>query len=447
MYSEDTLESLCDGIRDGEISADDMRKHAISANASQQKLNCFIGSRDLDAHFARPNDVLKCAPLYGIPFSLKDNICASGFPVTAGTPGMEGCIATRDAIIVRKLKSLGAVVAGKNNMHELSFGITSVNPRWGTVGNPTAPGYLAGGSSGGCAAAVAAGIVPIAIGTDTGGSVRIPAAFCGIIGFRPTSGHWSSAGIIPVSRTKDSPGLLTRTAKDALMIYELLSTGTRAPAKQMSTPCRIGLPASMWSNLNEDVRKHCWHAITRLIRAGFECVDLDDSAVADLNRIGTFTIPVYEFFMDFPRTLLSFGWANRINAIFDNIRDEAVRNIVHSNLSAQLISAADYSFAIQNVGLLRQQMKNLFTTQGVDFLAYPTVPRSVPHCSDAGRPELFSEVIRNTDLASNAAMPSVTLPVAPDGALPVGLSLDAPRGQDRRLLTMATSVEDVLNSS
>lgn len=231
------------------------------------------------------------------------------------------------------------------------------------------------------------------------------------------------------------------------MIHELLSTGTRPPAKQIRTPCRIGLPASMWSNLNEDVRKHCWHAITRLIRAGFECVDLDDSAVADLNRIGTFTIPVYEFFMDFPRTLLSFGWANRINAIFDNIRDEAVRNIVHSNLSAQLISAADYSFAIQNVGLLRQQMKNLFTTQGVDFLAYPTVPCSVPHCSDAGRPELFSEVIRNTDLASNAAMPSVTLPVAPDGALPVGLSLDAPRGQDRRLLTMATSVEDVLNSS
>ncbi|SIT43546.1 Indoleacetamide hydrolase [Paraburkholderia ribeironis] len=446
MHSENTLESLCGGIRTGAISAAEIRDRALSADAHLTNLNCFIRTRDLDAHFAKANDALKDAPLYGIPFSLKDNICVNGLPVTGGTPGMEGCIATRDALIVRKLKSLGAVVAGKNNMHELSFGITSVNPRWGTVGNPTAPGYLAGGSSGGCAAAVAAGIVPMAIGTDTGGSVRIPAAFCGITGFRPTSGHWSSAGIIPVSRTKDSPGLLTRTAKDALFLYDLLSPNSQLPVKQKSTRWRIGLPASMWNDLDDDVQKYCWHAVRRLTRAGFQCVELDDAVVADLNRSGTFTIPLYEFFMDFPRTLLSFGWGNRINAVFDNIRDNVVRNIIHANLGGQLISAADYSSAIQNIGVLRLQMNALFNTQQIDLLAYPTVPRSVPHLSDAERPGLFAEVIRNTDLASNAAMPSITLPVAPDDALPVGLSLDAARGQDRRLLALATSIEDILTS-
>ncbi|MBC8740220.1 amidase [Paraburkholderia sp. UCT31] len=446
MFSKNTVESLCGGIRTGALSAAEIRERALSADAHLKKLNCFIRACDPDAHFAKANDALKGAPLYGIPFSLKDNICVKGLPVTAGTPGMEGCIATRDALVVRKLRSLGAVVAGKNNMHELSFGITSVNPQWGTVGNPAAPGHLAGGSSGGCAAAVAAGIVPMAIGTDTGGSVRIPAAFCGITGFRPTSGRWSSAGIIPVSRTKDSPGLLTRTAKDALLLYDLLSPDSHLPTKQKNTRGRIGLPASMWTDLEDDVRKYCWHAVKRLTRAGFQCVELDDAVVADLNRTGTFTIPVYEFFTDFPRTLLSLGWGNRINAVFDNIRDKIVRDIIHANLGGQLISAADYSSAIQNIGVLRLQIDSLFSTQGIDFLVYPTVPRSVPHLSDASRPGLFAEVIRNTDLASNAAIPSITLPVAPDDALPVGLSIDAARGQDRRLLAAATSIEDILAS-
>ncbi|MBP0595492.1 amidase [Paraburkholderia sp. LEh10] len=446
MHLENTLQSLCDRIRTGELSAAEIRERTLGADVRAATLNCFIRTSDAEAHFARANDALKDAPLFGIPFSLKDNICVKGLPVTAGTPGLEDCIAKRDASIVRKLKSLGAVFAGKNNMHELSFGITSVNPQWGTVVNPAAPEHLAGGSSGGCAAAVAAGIVPIAIGTDTGGSVRIPAAFCGITGFRPTSGRWSSAGIIPVSRTKDSPGLLTKTAKDAQLLYELLSPEDRLPTKMKSTRRRIGLPASMWTELDDDVRKYCGHAISRLTRAGFQCIELDDSTVAALNKAGTFTVPIYEFFTDFPRTLLSLGWANRINTVFDNIRDTDVRDIIHTNLSGKVVSAQDYSSAIQKISALRMQMDTLFSNWDIEFLAYPTVPRCVPRVIDANRPGLFADVIRNTDLASNAAMPSITLPVAPDKSLPVGLSLDAARGQDRRLLAAATCIEEILIS-
>ncbi|MEM5373227.1 amidase family protein [Paraburkholderia azotifigens] len=446
MHFENTLQSLCNRIRTGALSASEIRERILGADVRAATLNCFIRTCDVETYFARSNDALKGAPLFGIPFSLKDNICVKGLPVTAGTPGMEDCIAKRDASIVRKLKSLGAVVAGKNNMHELSFGITSINPQWGTVVNPAAPEHLAGGSSGGCAAAVAAGIVPIAIGTDTGGSVRIPAAFCGITGFRPTSGRWSSAGIIPVSRTKDSPGLLTKTAKDAQFLYELLSPENRLPTKMKSTRRRIGLPASMWTELDDDVRKYCEHAIRRLTRVGFQCIELDDSAVAGLNKVGTFTVPIYEFFTDFPRTLLSLGWANRINTIFDNIRDTDVRDIVHANLSGKLISARDYSSAIQSIAALRMEINTLFSNWDIDFLAYPTVPRCVPRLIDAGRPGLFADVIRNTDLASNAAMPSITLPVAPNKSLPVGLSLDAARGQDRLLLAAATCIEEILIS-
>ncbi|PMS31237.1 amidase [Trinickia symbiotica] len=444
MYSQRTLESLCNDLRNDALSAAEIRGRALSAEANLTKLNCFIRGRDAEMHFGEANKLLKGAPLYGIPVSFKDNIYVKGLPVTAGTPGMADCIAPHDASIVSKLKSLGAVVAGKNNMHELSFGITSVNPRWGTVGNPVAPGYLAGGSSGGCAAAVAANIVPVAIGTDTGGSVRIPAAFCGITGFRPTSGRWSSAGIIPVSRTKDSPGLLTRTARDARFLYELLSRDGRLPTEHEGSRCRIGLPASMWTDLDDDVGKYCRHAIKRLTRAGFECIEVNDEIASTLNAPITFTVPLYEFFIDFPRALFSVGWEKNIKTVFDNIGDDDVHKVVHAHLSGRLICPADYTSAMRNIGRLREQMDALFCACGIDLLAYPTVPRNVPHLSEAGRPELFAEVIRNTDLASNAAMPSITLPVAPADALPVGLSLDAARGRDRYLLAKATHIENIV---
>ncbi|ATO31312.1 Mandelamide hydrolase [Dickeya dianthicola] len=445
MHSEYTLESLCSDLRRGTVSAAEIRQRALNIEAKNSQLNCFIrSSGDAEEHFAEADDSQKGAPLYGIPVSFKDNICVAGLPVTVGTQGMADCIATHDAVIVRKLKSLGAVVAGKNNMNELCFGVTSIEPYWGAVENPSAPGYSVGGSSSGCAAAVAAGIVPIAIGTDTGGSARIPASFCGITGFRPTSGHWSSSGIIPISHTKDSPGLMTRTASDAHFLYTQLSSDDVSTAEQGTFPCRIGLPLSMWSELDDDVMTHCRHAINQLVLAGFECVDVDDAAVFSLNQTITFTLPIYEFFIDFPRTLLSLGWENRITAVFDNISDKNVRNIIHEYLGGGRISPADYVSAVRNIGRLRLDMDTLFSTYGIDMLVYPTVPRQVPPLSQTGRPELFAELIRNTDLASNAAMPSVTLPVAPEGALPVGLSFDASRGRDGYLLSMAARIETII---
>lgn len=441
-----TLESLCNDVRTGRVSPYDLRAQALSAEASQINLNCFIREQDAETQFRTANTDHKGAPLWGIPVSFKDNICVKGLPVTAGTPGMAGCIADCDADIVSKLTALGAVVSGKNNMHELSFGITSVNHQWGTVGNPAAPGYCAGGSSGGGAAAIAAGIVPVAIGTDTGGSVRIPAAFCGISGFRPTTGRWSSVGIIPVSHSKDAPGLLTRTAQDAAFLYDLLSGDRNSSAAETGCQCRIGLPVSLWSGLHSHVMHHCRNAVNRLEEAGFECVRVDDTALAALNETLTYTVPLYEFFSDFPRALLSLGWENKLGAIFAEIGDDNVRHIIHTHLAKTLISPADYALAIENMRRLRLQIDALFSMQGVDMLAYPTVPCQVPLLSQTDRQALFTEVIRNTDLASNAALPSISLPVAPAGTLPVGLSLDAKRGEDRFLLSMAARIEALLKN-
>jgi len=145
--------------------------------------------------------------------------------------------------------------------------------------------------------------------------------------------------------------------------------------------------------------------------------------------------------------LLGLGWEQKIDAVFSHIADPHVRKIIHAHLAQELISRADYASAVRDIGRLRLQMNALFSAQNIGLLAYPTTPCQVPPLSHVNRPELFAEVIRNTDLASNAALPSVSLPVAPPRALPVGLSFDAPTGQDLFLLKTAAHIEMLLATS
>ncbi|MCW6054547.1 amidase family protein [Pseudomonas syringae] len=439
-----TLESLCRALADEQIAAEELRGRALDTEARLTLLNCFIREGDAVSQFGEADQARKGTSLWGVPVSFKDNICVRGLPLTAGTRGMSGFIADQDAAIVSQLKALGAVVAGKNNMHELSFGVTSINPHWGAVGNPVAPGYCAGGSSGGSAAAVASGIVPLSVGTDTGGSIRIPAAFCGITGFRPTTGRWSTAGIIPVSHTKDCVGLLTRTAGDAEFVYGLLSGKQQSFPLSRTGPCRIGLPVSMWSDLDGEVERACVNALSLLRKTGFEFVEIDDADIVELNQTLTFTVPLYEFFADFAQSLLSLGWKHGIHHIFAQVDDANVKGIINHHLGEGAIKPAHYLSSLQNGELLKRKMDELFARHHIKLLGYPTVPCRVPHLDHADRPEFFSQAIRNTDLASNAMLPSITIPVGPEGRLPVGLSFDAPRARDAFLLSNVSLIEKVL---
>jgi aspartyl-tRNA(Asn)/glutamyl-tRNA(Gln) amidotransferase subunit A len=154
-------------------------------------------------------------PLHGIPISLKDNIYTEGVRTTAGSKILKDFIPQHDAQIVVQLKEAGAVILGKTNMHEFAYGVTSNNPHYGPVRNPWYLERIAGGSSGGSAAAVAAGLCYGSIGTDTGGSIRIPASLCGVVGFKPTFGRVSVMDVIPLSPHLDCVGPLARTATDA----------------------------------------------------------------------------------------------------------------------------------------------------------------------------------------------------------------------------------------
>ena len=201
-------------------------------------------------------------PLHGIPISLKDNINTKGIRTTAGSKILKDFIPPCDAQIVARLREAGAVILGKTNLHEFAYGVTSSNPHYGAVRNPWDPRRIPGGSSGGSAAAVAAGLGYASMGTDTGGSIRIPASLSGVTGLKPSWGRISCAGIIPLSPALDCAGPLARTVGDvATLAGVLYSRAGRQPnllssAALRSGKFRLGIPSQLFFDaLSPDVRK------------------------------------------------------------------------------------------------------------------------------------------------------------------------------------------------
>src|SRR6202140_3470423 len=179
--------------------------------------------------------------LQGIPLSLKDNICTEGIRTTAGSKILRDCFPERDAPIVTRLKQTGAVLLGKTNMHEFAYGVTTNNPHYGAARNPWDTRRIPGGSSGGSAAAVAAGLCFGSVGTDTGGSIRIPAALCGIVGLKPGLGRVDVTGVIPLSVTHDCVGPLARTVGDAAILFRAIvdsGNGQRPGARHRGSGAR-----------------------------------------------------------------------------------------------------------------------------------------------------------------------------------------------------------------
>src|SRR5580700_5306451 len=245
-----TIREASEALRSRRYSSGELTSAAVArVERSNPALNAFITitaeqamrqARQADAELAAGRDR---GPLHGIPIALKDLFLTRGVRTTAGSTVYENFVPDHDGAVVEKLEAAGAVMLGKLNMHEMAYGITSANPHFGAVRNPWNVAHSPGGSSGGSGAAVAAGMVFAAMGSDTGGSIRIPAAFCGTVGLKPTYGRVSRYGVLPLGYSLDHVGPLARTVRDAAVVLEAIAGYDRRDDTSSRRPVASFVPA------------------------------------------------------------------------------------------------------------------------------------------------------------------------------------------------------------
>ena len=413
--------------------------------------NAFIS---LDRNLPSSSPIAS-GPLSGMVLSIKDNIHLAGVPNTAGTPLLKNFVPDEDAELVKRLKAAGALIIGKNNMHELAYGITSNNAAFGSVHNGVVRGYTAGGSSGGTGAAVALGLVDAGIGTDTGGSVRIPAALNGLVGFRPTTGRYPGSGMTTISNTRDTAGPIANSVADAALLDGVLSGDDTAVSAIDIQGLRLGLPrAYFYDDLDPQVAAAMDSTLDKLRAAGAVLVEAELTGIPELNAKVSFPIVLYETSQLLPAYFAEHVPGASEQQIIDSIASPDVKQVVGDALNGAIPEAGYLDALHTQRPLLQQAYADYFKQQAVEAVIFPTTPLPArPLQQDMTTVELngeqvptFPTYIRNTDPASNAGIPAISIPagVSSDG-LPIGVELDGPSGSDRRLLAVAAAVEAILN--
>jgi aspartyl-tRNA(Asn)/glutamyl-tRNA(Gln) amidotransferase subunit A len=376
-------------------------------------------------------------PLHGIPISPKDLIDTAGVRTTAASERHKNRIPAEDAEVVRRLKQAGAVIVGKNNLHEFAYGGSSLVSYFGDVRNPWDTARIAGGSSGGSAAAVAAGLCFAAIGTDTAGSIREPAALCGCVGLKPTYGRVSSHGVIPLALSLDHVGPLANTVTDTAIVLQAIAGYDPA---DITTP---NIPVADYVSALREGAKSLRVGVPRT----FFYEDLDAEVAAAVEQalavIKTLAADVKEVAIEVPtdRTLqLAESYANhKENATTapELYQPETLRRI----LAGANISAADYIQHRRELEQARRDIGNAFAE--VDLLVTPTTPMPAPLIADfkanpdALRPAEL-RLLRNTRPFNVWGLPAISMPCGftPSG-LPIGLQIAAAHWREDRVLRLA----------
>nr|WP_245190212.1 amidase family protein [Leucobacter exalbidus] len=424
------------------------------SQAKRDRFGSFVAVVD-ELH--RPLNKASRGLLEGLPFAAKDNLNTARLPTTANTPSLLGHYSNADNPVIQRVSEAGAVLIAKTNMHELALGITSGAAAFPATTNPSDPSLVAGGSSGGSAAAVASGIVPFALGTDTGGSISIPAAWCGVYGLRPTTGRWPGGGLIPLSPTRDTVGVIaaslhTLAAVDAVVTQE---HGHSSAANVPMSPLRIGVPKSTSpyvSDLSENVAGAWAMAVEALSSsARVELIPVDTHEFHEIEGQCGQEIELYEISHALTRYLENAP----TSVTYARLCDEAAREDVKT-LLAEAFQFRNRHDEYRRARRIREQLQGryeaLFREHNICSMLYPTTPITAPALAQetftyerGAREAVFEVGTSNLNPGSVAGQPVVTVPIAnPVSPKHVGLSLEGQRNDDRWLLAVAAAVVEIL---
>ncbi|WP_020657894.1 amidase [Amycolatopsis benzoatilytica] len=419
-------------LRAGRVSPLDLVEIALGEAArTQPVLNAFVTLDEAGARAAAGRAAQELAagtdrgPLHGVPVAIKDVIDVQGLPTTAGSRHLAGNIARQDADCVKRLRAAGAIVVGKTATHEFANGPTGDRSAGGPTRNPYSTSRMAGGSSSGSAAAVAAGIVPLALGTDTGGSVRVPAACCGVVGLKPTHGAVSVQGVIPLAPSFDTVGPIARTAADCHLLWTALSDGPSAHPP-IATP-RIGWlpPGSLFPTTPE---------ITGLARDFAGDLIAGEVSVPDAKELRD----AYQIMQGSEAYAVH---AERLAAA-PELYGEEVRDRLRAGGE---VRGWEYVRALDLRDRVRPAVAELFRRYG--FLALPTIPLSPPPLDSRAEPiggeqvDVRAALLALTSPWSVLGLPAVSVPAGLLDGLPAGLQLVGPPGSERQLLSLAEHLQ------
>jgi mandelamide amidase len=365
------------------------------------------------------------------------------------------------------LLDAGAIVIGKTNMHELAFGITSTNlsPFAGPVKNPYDRKRIPGGSSGGTAAAIAARIVTCGLGSDTGGSTRVPAALTGTVGLRPSVGNGGAERryddanlVVPISHTRDTVGPMGRTVADVALLDSVI-TGTPMAQAEPLRGKRLGIPAAFWGGLDRDLEAVAKAARAKLVEAGVVLVDADMTGLFEQNSKVSFPVALHEPIADIPAYLGASGIEGITLAdIAGKIASPDVQGAFGAITADAFGAAYPDAIAVQRPAL-QKMYEAYFRDNNLDAILFPTTIAPAPLIdAQKGSSEIsingdkpvptFDTLIRNSDPGSNAGLPGLSLFAGmTPGGLPVGLEIDGPLGSDAKLLGLGLSIEGILGTA
>jgi len=459
-----SLKQLSEKIKEGDVSPVDL----VGACLDKIKilnpiLNAFITVIEEEELYKQAQIAEKeikqgnyLSPLHGIPFSIKDIFYVKGVRCTAGSKILANYVPNTDATVVKRMKKAGAILIGTNNLNEFASGITGINPFYGSSKNPWDISKISGGSSGGSAVAVATGMVPISLGTDTGGSIRVPSSLCGVAGLKPTYSRISKYNVFPLSPSLDHVGCITRSTWDAAAVMEYIagwdpldktSEDKEVPAytkiieKSTLKGIRIGVPKEFFFDCLYPEVEHLFYDFIETLRSNGSIIAFD----LDLYN----NIKYYRSWRDIRLAEASEIHLKWLNTGAAEGYSNEVRNML---IQGRSVSAVDYIRALRTVKEIRKEFLSILS-RNVDAIITPTTiipaPRFDEETVSIGKNTLETRqaLLRNTIVFNSTGLPAISIPIGlTKDNMPVGAQIIGPPFNEDMILSIAYSYECMNNS-